>query len=289
METMKDDMSDRMNDYHLDFGEDADGPMPADPAFDAWVGSVAPSVNAPPSAPRGDMWNAIQSAQRASAAANPGAIPGILPLPRRRWILPASIAATLVLGVAIGRLALHEVSDAGPTRTAVRNVAPSTAPVTPELPATARPESGPSANSTNAQSRRVASAPSSAAATRDPSRLYRLAAVQTLSQAEALLTTYKATAPAGRSDPSIRQLGTWGREVLSSTRLLIDSPAGNDPELRQLLNDLELVLVQIIQLSGAPLDASDRALIDRALRDHDLLPRIRTAVPAGVTGTASDD
>jgi hypothetical protein len=57
------------------------------------------------------------------------------------------------------------------------------------------------------------------------------------------------------------------------------------------LNDLELVLAQIVRLSGTPLDSTDRALIDHALRDRDLLPRIRIAVPAGVagSGSATDD
>jgi hypothetical protein len=80
--------------------------------------------------------------------------------------------------------------------------------------------------------------------------------------------------------------------VLSSTRLLIDSPAGDDPQLRALFEDLELVLVQIIQLAGGQLDPSERALIDRALETKDLLPRIRTAVPAGVAdgvSAASED
>jgi hypothetical protein len=44
------------------------------------------------------------------------------------------------------------------------------------------------------------------------------------------------------------------------------------------------VLVQIIQLSGAQLGPTDRALIEGALEHSDLLPRIRTAVPAGVPG-----
>jgi hypothetical protein len=69
--------------------------------------------------------------------------------------------------------------------------------------------------------------------------------------------------------------------VLSSTRLLIDSPAGRDPQMRTLFTDLELVLAQIVQLSGTPLQASERELIDRAMRDRDLLPRLRSAVPAG--------
>ncbi|MDB4913196.1 MAG: hypothetical protein JWM95_840 [Gemmatimonadetes bacterium] len=123
----------------------------------------------------------------------------------------------------------------------------------------------------------------------DPSRLYHMAAVQTLSQAEALLTAFRASDVAVHDPAAARQLGAWGRDVLSSTRLLIDSPAGADPQLRPLLNDLELVLVQVISLSGAPLDSSDRKLIDQTLHDRDLLPRIRTAVPAGIGGTASDE
>jgi hypothetical protein len=108
-----------------------------------------------------------------------------------------------------------------------------------------------------------------------------MAATQTLTQAEALLTAFRAPQ---QSRTDTRQLGTWGRQVLGSTRLLIDSPAGDDPQLRALLEDLELVLVQIIQLSGAQLDPTDRALIQGALDHSDLLPRIRTAVPAGAPG-----
>jgi hypothetical protein len=122
----------------------------------------------------------------------------------------------------------------------------------------------------------------------DPAKLYRLAAVQTLSQAEALLTAYRASGAVVHDPAAAKQLGLWGRQVLSSTRLLIDSPAGDDPQLNDLLNDLELVLVQVIRLSGAELDASERSLIDRAMKDHDLLPRIRTVVPAGAASAAAD-
>jgi hypothetical protein len=108
-----------------------------------------------------------------------------------------------------------------------------------------------------------------------------MAATQTLTQAEALLTAFRASP---QSSAGTEQLGIWGRQVLGSTRLLIDSPAGTDPQLRALLEDLELVLVQIIQLSGAQLGPTDRALIEGALEHSDLLPRIRTAVPAGVPG-----
>jgi hypothetical protein len=169
--------------------------------------------------------------------------------PRTPWRLMSLIAAALLVGVAIDRLVLPR-ADAPAVQVA---------------------------------------ATSGSAGSTDPSRLYRLAATQTLTQAEALLTAYRASTAPQRDSATARQLATWGRQVLGSTRLLIDSPAGADPQLRALLNDLELVLVQIIQLSGARLDASERTLVDRALEDRDLLSRIRTAVPAGLHGAASDD
>ncbi len=234
-------MTNGMTDERYDFGEDADVVPPADPEFDAWVTKVAPALNAPNAAPRLEMWAAIQAARRTGGVTARRHVP---------WGLISVIAAALLLGVAIDRVAL---------RTADR-------PSTP-----------------------VAVTPSTASDSSDPTRLYRLAAAQTLTQAEALLVAYRASEAPERDPAAARELASWGRQVLGGTRLLIDSPAGDDPQLRSLLNDLELVLVQIIQLSGAPLDPSDRELIDRALEARDLLPRIRTAVPAGPVGAATGD
>lgn len=239
-------------DQPIDFGPDADGPLALpDAAFDAWVEQVAPALNAPGTAPRAEMWDAIQRARHAADDAQAGRIAGVTPIRRAPWKLMSVIAAALLIGVAIDRYALRKTER------------------------TARPP--------------VASAPS-AADTADPSRLYKLAASQTLTQAEALLTAFRAGGATQRDPQNMKQLGSWGREVLSSTRLLLDSPAGDDPQLKTLLSDLELVLVQIIQISGAPLDPSERALIERALEEQDLLPRIRTAVPAGAADvTASSE
>jgi hypothetical protein len=242
METMKKD-----NDDNIDFGADDGVVTPADPAFDAWIGRIAPSLNAPKSVPRLEMWREIEAAQRTQLDAQAGRIAGVTPLRFRHWPLAAAIAAALLLGVAIDRLYLR-ATDSPP------------ADAMAESPAT--PDAG------------------------DQSRLYRMAAAQTLTQAEALLTAYRAAAVPARDPAAAPQLGHWGREILGSTRLLIDSPAGSDAQLRALLDDLELVLVQIIQLSGDPLEAADRALIDNALHERDLLPRIRTAVPAGVPAVA---
>lgn len=220
----------------LDFGPDTDAVPHEDPAFDAWIRKVAPTLNAPNAAPRLEMWAAIQAARRTAAAT-----------PRRRppWTLLSAIAAALLVGVAIDRVALRDPAAPAPPAVAV-----------------APPPSDPS----------------------DPSRLYRMAAAQTLTQAEALLTAFRASGTPQESRAGMQQLGSWGRQVLGSTRLLIDSPAGDDPQLRALLEDLELVLVQIIQLSGGKLDPADRELVKGALETSDLLPRIRTAVPAGVPG-----
>ena len=112
--------------------------------------------------------------------------------------------------------------------------------------------------------------------------LYRLAAQQTLGQAEMLLTSFRAEARTGAVDP---QVTTWAGDVLSSTRLLLDSPAARDPRLRGLLEDLELVLTQIVQLRTLPSDSSsaETDFIDHALQQRDLMLRLRSAVPAGVT------
>jgi hypothetical protein len=242
MGIMKKDMNDDRSNFDqgagLDFGPDAGVVPPEDPAFDAWIREVAPTLNAPNAAPRLEMWAAIQAARRTADAS-----------PRRRppWTLLSAIAAALLVGVAIDRVAFQKTD------------APS-APV-------------------------VAAAPTAPSDANDPARLYRMAAAQTLTQAEALLTAFRAGTAPQESRAGMQQLGSWGRQVLGSTRLLIDSPAGDDPQLRALLEDLELVLVQIIQLSGGELDPADRKLVEGALEDSDLLPRIRTVVPAGVPGT----
>jgi hypothetical protein len=67
------------------------------------------------------------------------------------------------------------------------------------------------------------------------------------------------------------------KDLLSTTRMLLDSPAASDPRLRALLEDLELVLAQVVRLqadkSGDELD-----FIRQALDQRDVLPRLRTAV-----------
>ena len=104
------------------------------------------------------------------------------------------------------------------------------------------------------------------------------AALQThMANAEAFLVAYRG---AGGTDAD-SHVRDWARDVLGTTRLMMDSPAAVDPGRRVLLEDLEYILVQIVQLpAGAPAD--ERALIDRSLKRDQLLTRLRTSIPAGI-------
>jgi hypothetical protein len=59
-----------------------------------------------------------------------------------------------------------------------------------------------------------------------------------------------------------------------------DSPAAEDPRLQSLLEDLELVLVQISILPAARTD-EDVDMITEGIEQRNMLPRLRTAIPAG--------
>jgi hypothetical protein len=76
--------------------------------------------------------------------------------------------------------------------------------------------------------------------------------------------------------------GTIGnaRELLSTTRLLLDSGV-EDPRFRELLEDLELVLAQVVRLRDAT-PALDAALIAQALDQREVLPRLTSFLNAVV-------
>lgn len=284
-----------------------DTPQWNDDPMDARLRDLAKEYNRPTGVvPREAMWQAIAPAVRA-AARTPDIAPagGAFVTRKRRHIAPyawsAALAAGLVLGIMLEREVLAPRAGSTvastPSISDTQHVA-STAPI-PMSGATvvASPSSATTkmtSTTTQQAERRVASttpannsAPTAVSTPTDngsnSQQLYRLAARQTLVQAEALLTAYRASDDQQRDQESMQQAGRWARDVLSSTRLLLDSPAANDPQMRALFTDLELVLAQIVQLSGAPLQAGERELIERAMRDRDLLPRLRSAVPAGAT------
>lgn len=107
---------------------------------------------------------------------------------------------------------------------------------------------------------------------------YNVAAVQYLNSTETLLTGFRADARAGHVDTLFID---QARELLTSTRLLLQSPAGQDPHLKPLLEDLELVLAQIALLPGGRRDTLDVDLITQGMDQQSVLTRLRTAIPAG--------
>ena len=103
---------------------------------------------------------------------------------------------------------------------------------------------------------------------------YQVAAAQYLSHAEVLLTDFRAESRKGRIDP---QFLAAARDLLTTTRLMLDSPAAKDPHLKALLEDLELVLAQVARLQAGH-DRNELDLINHALEQRDVIPRLRTAV-----------
>jgi hypothetical protein len=108
---------------------------------------------------------------------------------------------------------------------------------------------------------------------------YRVAAAQYLSRTEALLTGFRTDARAGGGAPDA-QFAAQARDLLTTTRLMLDSPAAQDARLKSLLEDLELALAQIAQLSPRG-DREGAQLIDQGLEQRSVLLRLRSAIPAG--------
>ncbi|MEO8579165.1 MAG: hypothetical protein ABI469_02875 [Gemmatimonadales bacterium] len=275
--------------------------------FEDFLKKASQSYNAPPArAPREEMWSAIQ----AKRAAGPrvvygGGSPAGVNEKRfgtRLWLGAAAAAMLLVAtGVGIGRL------TAPATQTNVASVpspqrAMAAEPDEPDPSATPdRPGNGTTNNPTATPGSPNSRAPSAVATNRSgltqtgtgsvsqvatnlspsagtPSAAYQLTAVRHLSEAEALLTSFRARSTADQQMDA--QLGAWARQLLSNTRLLLDSPVANDPRRRPLLEDLELVLVQIVQLSPGS-TPQDRDLIEKSLQHDHVMTRLRTAIPAG--------
>ena len=269
---------------------------------------AAQSYNAPPSrTPREDMWRAIQSQRAAGPRVVYGGGSTMRESSGRRfgsriW-MGAAAAAVLFLatGVGIGRWSARSNSARSVAAVSPPNTG-STTPSTGEPSATTPPDGGAvEPSKTSGGSRNLASTGvtrgrdgqrpgairdgeaqvvrgGSPAANSSPASAYQLAAVRHLSEAEALLTSFRTRSNTDQQMDA--QLGSWARELLSNTRLLLDSPVANDPQRRPLLEDLELVLVQIVQLSPGS-TPQDRELIEKTLQHDHVMTRLRTAIPAG--------
>jgi hypothetical protein len=158
------------------------------------------------------------------------------------------IAAALVIGVGIGRLSFS-LSKGNPATVATTDSVP-------------RPNSVPAV----ARSAILETPPQPL----DPTTS------RYLDQAAALLIALPAETNVGRPDQPFMKRAN---DLLLTTRLLLDSQSASDPGLRNLLEDLELVLVQVVRLEKerAPSRRTEIELIQQALDQRDVIPRLRNA------------
>jgi len=280
-----------------------------DDRIDDLIRDEARDYNEPPATPRDAMWGRIVAARSGAGAdaslrsggaaeaigsreVSSNSIAAAASRPRndgRRSLMPlfrlgVGIAALLALGIGIGRrMERPSTPGAAPTvATTPARPAPSVTD-TARTPAVAEPSDA---------GRELAEAPRSAGPRGVPATLasrtervgragsvaYDMALGQHLGQSEAFLTLFRSSVRSGHVDPVAFAAA---RQLLSTNRLLLDSRAGADPRSRQLLQDLELVLAQIAQL-GAAADSSDMHIVTQDMDQGDVLPRLRTAVPAGI-------
>lgn len=271
--------------------------MTHDDKFDAFLDREAERYNAPPAeVPREAMWEAIaaaRAARRVALGAVSGSEASVIAVRPRRPMRHApwmGMAATLLLGVGIGRYVLRQQGGTTlPPDTAMVASASSSAtgaadssspvPAAPEGPAPAAVPRGeavrfaPVARLAQETPRPSAPEPRRRDGASAP---YAIASQQHLTRAEALVAVVAAMPQDAMMDSLTAR---WAKDVLTNTRLLLDSPAGDDPVRRRLLEDLETVLVQLVQRSGRT--AEDRAMIDRTLQKTQLLTRLRS----GAAGT----
>ena len=283
--------------------------MTEDERIDEIIRNAASDYNRPPATPRDEMWTAIEAARQtpalhviAGGAASGGYSARKSFSTRFAWIGMAAAAAILVAaGVGIGRWtsrpAVATVRQ-NPIAVIADAPAPVAVPADDEIgsapaPTISEPAPAQPARRTQEDIRRnpnivgvrkatplnprfVADASPNSNTTTN-ANLYQVATLRHLADAEALLTSFSLE---GRDATVNKNFADWAKGLLSNTRLLLDSPAGDDPRRAKLLQDLELVLAQIVQLSpGAA--ATDRELIQGSIQEGQVITRLRTAIPAG--------
>jgi hypothetical protein len=107
-----------------------------------------------------------------------------------------------------------------------------------------------------------------------PAYPYQRTTQEFLGRTAALLVALPSKDRPGTNDP---QLAGQARQLLGTTRLLLDSPVGRDQRMKDLLEDLELVLAQVARLQPQR-PGESLTLINEALEERDVVPRIRSAV-----------
>jgi hypothetical protein len=214
-----------------------------DDRFDEYLKDAAErEYHAPPPTPTDEMWARVEAARR-NRSHRP--TPVVSLGWRRPWTAPLmAVAAVLLLGIGIGRWIVPEITGGG--RDDTTDATTSTA------------------TTASMEARRVRG--------ESATRYY---ALDHLRRVEYLLTDYQT----GRVTDDFRNST---RGLLTDTRQLLDSPQLKDPKIRRLLEDLEVLLAQVAQLTPNG-QGEERALIDDNLAERAIRRRLRNVIPAGPT------
>jgi hypothetical protein len=256
--------------------------------LDEQIRAAARDYNRPPgAAPRDRMWERIQLQRDASRLAG---VRSARTIAARWWPRAIAVAALLVFGVLAGRLyerwastgsrgsgSAPSVATRGGDSASQSTSPPTTPSEAPRRDSTEAAVEPRSPNGSRGAGERLAARSS-------PEDLaYRLAVVQHVAGADAMLTSFRTAAKKGEVDA---QITAWARDLLASTRLLQASAVSQDPTMKRLLGDLELVLVQIAQYTTKG-DSSRRAeeldLIEHSIERRGVMTKLRTTIPARLT------
>jgi len=266
-----------------------------DDELDEMLRDAALTYNTPPEPPREAMWEAISRARSAASVVPIGA-------PRRtRWIATAAgIAAVLVAGIVIGRASRGPV-DASTTVARVAPPAPSAASQrdssASEQPSVPNEIASPAVVDVTGGHREAARQLATRAPAQQRERVngsadlsndgaaYRLAVVEHLTRTEVLLTSFRAQEQSGDAARVDAQFAALSRELLGTTRLLLATRRGDDPNITRLLQDLEYVLMQLSQYANdgrrVDLDA-----LNQSMDKRNVIPKLRSNIPAGLSATS---
>jgi hypothetical protein len=211
--------------------------------FDEYIRRVAREHDAEVEVPREELWrriDAVRRGRRGAGERSDAGDPAVIPLAARtRRAAPWLRWGSALAAMLVLGIAIGRLGSAGPGDGAPQVAADSAAPAGPG-----------------------AGAPAA----------YRLAAERHLARTEALLAALPTETLAGETE----DVAGWAGELLTDTRLLLDSPAGRDAELGKLLLDLELVLAQIADLQAGSAD-DEIELIEDGINQRDVLLRLRAA------------
>jgi len=240
-----------------------------DDPWDHRLNEAAQDYNAPPVPPRNTMWATIEA--RRTVRRTQGRVISVPWWQSRKVLWPAAAVAVLALGIGIGRLTAP--TEEPPVVAEKQPVTPATSHELPALvDAAAHSDQTPGMIS---DSRTVTT--DDGVRERSEREFYRYAAAPVLGQAEVLLAQYRIGDTEGTNGHTFTARAA---RLLGETRLLLDSPAADDPQLQQLLDDLELVLARLVSFAAGE-NQDEKEWIDEKLQRRFLLTRLRAQIPAG--------